>query len=109
MIDTTGHAGAGTDQPSPTIITGGHHAEMRAFLLECYGTDQDPRLAAPLHTVTTKDRFGLLTVHGEARAIVGISLFMLSPRELNNAQGFSVRPPRCARVEIPAAHHEPRR
>ena len=34
---------------------------MRAFLIKYYGTDQDPRLEEPLHTVTTKDRYGLVT------------------------------------------------
>ena len=41
-----------------------------------------------MHTVTTKDRFGLVTVRGEEYAIVDIGLRMLSPRELYTAQGF---------------------
>ena len=53
-----------------------------------YGTDQDPALREPLHTVTTKDRFGLVLVHGEPYAIVDIGLRMLTPRELYRAQGF---------------------
>jgi DNA (cytosine-5)-methyltransferase 1 len=65
-------------------------AEVRAFLLKYYGTDQDPRLEEPLHSVTTKHRFGLVTVmvEGEEYVIVDIGMRMLEPRELFNAQGF---------------------
>jgi DNA (cytosine-5)-methyltransferase 1 len=44
----------------------------------------------PLGTVTTKDRFGLVTVTigGEEYVIVDIGMRMLTPRELFNAQGF---------------------
>jgi len=76
-------------EPLHTISAQGQHfAEVRAFLLKYYGTDQDPRLDAPLHTVTTKHRFGLVTVRGEDYAIVDIGLRMLTPRELYRAQGF---------------------
>ena len=61
---------------------------VRAFLLKYYGSDQDPRLKEPLHTVTTKDRFGLVTVRGEQYRIADIGLRMLAPRELFRAQGF---------------------
>lgn len=88
MVNTTGHAGAAANEPAPTITTGGHHAEVRAFLVKYYGTDQDPKLTEPLHTVTTKHRFGLVTVQGEDYQIVDIGLRMLSPRELYTAQGF---------------------
>jgi DNA (cytosine-5)-methyltransferase 1 len=79
------------DEPCPTICAGGTHiAEVRAFLLKYYGTDQDPRLEDPLHTITTKDRFGLVTVRieGVDYAIVDIGMRMLTPRELFLAQGF---------------------
>jgi DNA (cytosine-5)-methyltransferase 1 len=78
-----------TDEPLHTVSAGGtHFAEVRAFLIAYYGSDQDPRLEDPMHTVTTKHRFGLVTVQGEEYAIVDIGLRMLSPRELYNAQGF---------------------
>ena len=67
---------------------GNHYAEVRAFLLKYYGTDQDPQLGLPLHTVTTKDRFAVVTVAGTEYAIVDIGMRMLSPRELFTAQGF---------------------
>lgn len=80
---------AGTDEPLGTVSAGGqHHAEVRAFLLKYYGTDQDPRLEEPLHTVTSKHRFGLVTIHGQDYQIVDIGLRMLAPPELYRAQGF---------------------
>lgn len=76
-------------EPLQTISAQGQHfAEVRAFLVKYYGTDQDPQLRDPLHTVTTKDRYGLVTVAGEEYAIADIGLRMLSPRELFRAQGF---------------------
>ena len=56
--------------------------------LKYYGTEQDPRLDEPLHTVTTRDRFGLVTVGGQDYAIADIGMRMLQPRELYRAQGF---------------------
>lgn len=81
--------GDSLDAPLRTISAGGtHHAEVRAFLVKYYGTDQDPSLYEPLHTVTTKDRFGLVTVDGQDYAIGDIGMRMLAPRELYRAQGF---------------------
>ena len=83
------NVGSGTGEPVHTISAQGtHHAEVRAFLIKYYGTDGDPQLLDPLHTVTTKDRFGLVTIKGEDYAIVDIGLRMLTPRELYRAQGF---------------------
>jgi len=76
-------------EPMPTVTAGGGHlAEVRAFLLKYYSTDGQPDLRTPMHTVTTKDRFGLVTVAGEDYAIVDIGMRMLTPRELARAQGF---------------------
>lgn len=81
---------AATDKPLATVSAGGmHHAEVRALLVKYYGTDQDPRLDEPLHTVTTKDRFGLVTIKGELFEIADIGMRMLQPRELYRAQGFA--------------------
>ena len=81
--------GQPADEPLRTISAGGtHFAEVRALLLKFYGTDQDPRLEDPLHTITTKDRFGIVTVAGEPYAIADIGMRMLQPRELYRAQGF---------------------
>lgn len=75
-------------EPMQTITGKADAALVRAFLVKYYATDQDPQLREPLHTVTTKDRFGLVTIKGEEFAIVDIGLRMLAPRELYRAQGF---------------------
>lgn len=75
-------------RPAKTITTGGHHALVHAFLVKYFGTDQDPQLRKPLHTVTSKDRFALVTVKGYLYAIIDICMRMLQPRELFRAQGF---------------------
>jgi DNA (cytosine-5)-methyltransferase 1 len=78
----------------PTVTandrSGGHLAAVHAFLIKYYGAPegQQQALFDPLHTVTTKARFGLVTVHGEAYRLVDITLRMLAPRELFRAQGF---------------------
>lgn len=77
-----------TDPLHTVSAQGQHFGEVRAFLLKYYGCDQDPRMEEPLHTVTTRDRFGLVTVRGEEYRIVDIGMRMLSPRELFRAQGF---------------------
>ena len=80
---------AATDAPLGTVSAQGtHHAEVRAFLTAYYGSDQDTPLTDPMHTVTTKPRFGLVTVHGQQYEIADIGMRMLQPRELYRAQGF---------------------
>lgn len=81
--------GRSVEEPTTTQTAGGwHQAEVRAFLVKYFGTNQDPRLDDPLHTATSKARFGLVTVHGEPYQIVDIGMRMLTPRELFRAQGF---------------------
>jgi DNA (cytosine-5)-methyltransferase 1 len=77
-------------QPAPTITAGGLHiGEVRAFLLKYYGNEKEGvSLAESLHTVTTNDRFGLVTVEGVDYQIVDIGMRMLQPYELYAAQGF---------------------
>jgi len=75
--------------PLATVSAQGfHHAEVRAFLIRYFRSDQDPRLDGPLHTVTTKHRDAIVTVHGEEFLISDIGMRMLQPRELYRAQGF---------------------
>lgn len=80
------------EQPLGTVTAGGgHFAEIRAFLIKYYGNEADGHgLAKPLGTVTTRDRFGLVTVmiDGTEYAIVDIGMRMLAPHELFAAQGF---------------------
>jgi len=106
-----GHEGPGSQMrlPVDTITARDHHAlvtaslgagaraaESRAFLVKYYGTDGDPQLGLPLHTITTKDRFGLVTVEGQDYAIADIGMRMLQARELFRAQGF----PDSYRIEV---------
>jgi len=77
-------------EPLHTVSAQGlHFGEVRAFLIKYYGNEKDgfdPR--EPMHTIPTKDRIGLVTIHGEDYAIVDIGMRMLAPRELARAQGF---------------------
>ena len=84
-----GNIGHRTDEPLHTISAGGTHlGEVRAFLMSYYGTSVGSDLREPMRTVTTKDRFGLVTVHGKDYQIVDIGMRMLQPHELFAAQGF---------------------
>jgi len=88
--------GAPMQLPLPTVTSGGgrgggHLAEVRAFLIKYYGSAgraQGQQLGLPLGTVTARDRFGLVMIHGEPWEIVDIGMRMLTPRELFAAQGF---------------------
>ncbi len=74
---------------SPFCSYGGEHVEeVRAFLVKYYGQAVGQSLNGPLHTVTEKHRFGLVTVQGEEYQLVDICLRMLQPSELALAQGF---------------------
>ena len=78
-----------TGEPLGTVSAGGqHHAEVRSFLLAYYGASETHSLTDPLNTVTSRDRFGLVTIQGQDYQIVDIGLRMLQPRELFRAQGF---------------------
>jgi len=86
--------------PFPTITTKDHHmpvavhlaggrdrsADVYALLVKFYGTAFAADIKQPLDTITTKDRFGLVTVRG--MPITDIGMRMLQPRELYTAQGF---------------------
>ncbi|WP_224552898.1 DNA cytosine methyltransferase [Pectobacterium versatile] len=84
------NTGQPTDTPLQTVTAGGNHfGEVRAFLLKYYGNEKEGvSLNDPLHTVTTNDRFGLVTVEGIDYQIVDIGMRMLQPHELYAAQGF---------------------
>lgn len=75
-------------KPMSTITTQDHHHLVYAFLMKYYGTNQDPGLRRPLDTITTKDRFALVTVKGEEYHLADVATRMLNRRELFNAQGF---------------------
>lgn len=84
------NTGQKVTEPLQTVTAGGNHfGEVRAFLLKYYGNEKEGvSLSDPLHTVTTNDRFGLVTVEGIDYQIVDVGMRMLQPHELYAAQGF---------------------
>lgn len=83
--------GVDINKPLPTVTAGGGHiGEVRTFLMTYYGNGDDvgQRIDEPLRTITAKDRFGIVTIHGQDYQIVDIGMRMLTPRELFRAQGF---------------------
>ncbi len=81
--------GQKADEPLSTIsCSGAHHAEVQAFLIKYFSTGAAKPVEEPLDTITTKDRFAVITVQGEEYIITDIKMRMLQPRELFNAQGF---------------------
>lgn len=68
-----------------------------------YGQGEGQAVTDPAHTLTTKDRFGLVTVeiHGQPYAITDIGMRMLTPREQFRAQGF---PDSYIIDRVPTAH-----
>lgn len=90
LIQMNNHCdGRNIAEPIPTITAGdGHFGEVRAFLIKYYGDATGQDIEKPLDTVTTKDRFGLVTIEGVDYQIVDIGLRMLEPKELYGCQGF---------------------
>ncbi len=109
----TGRVGHAASDPVSTITAAGSHQRLvettmvdasalppeqldravrvAAFLIKYYGNEVDGHgLSVPIGTVTTKDRFAVVTVTIDAvtYVIVDIGMRMLSRRELANAQGF---------------------
>lgn len=84
--------GAPCGEPAPTVMPGGggKTALVSAFLAKYYGQGFGCSADEPLHAITTKDRFGLVTVSiaGTPYFIADIGMRMLTPRELARAQGF---------------------
>ena len=56
--------------------------------MKYYGQGAGQPVTAPLDTITTHDRFGLVTIRGGDYQIVDIGLRMLEPKELYGCQGF---------------------
>lgn len=101
-----GHEGRGASLtlPMSTVTTIDHHAlvaaalarggagprspQVRAFLTRYNATGTGAALHDPAPTITTRDRFGLVTVDGVDHTVEDIGMRMLAPRELFRAQGF---------------------
>ena len=82
--------GQPVDEPAPTISAQGTHvADVRAFLVKYHGNEKEGHpVDQPASTLTSKERLGLVTIHGEDWQIVDIGMRMLTPRELARCQGF---------------------
>lgn len=81
--------GTSLEEPVQTITaSGSHHAQVTALLISYYGQGIGQDLNDPLRTQPSREKFGLVTVHGEQYEIADIGLRMLSPRELARAQGL---------------------
>ncbi len=79
---TPGHA---AEEPISTISgTGSQQQVVASNLVKYYGTDQDPRMEEPCHSVTTRDRFGLI----ESKAVEHLPVVSpsgLTPEQLAGA------------------------
>ncbi|WP_306150706.1 DNA cytosine methyltransferase [Roseovarius sp. MMSF_3281] len=87
----TARRDASIEEPHPTLCAGGQHSAMIAtFLQKYYGSGLGQWADDPLHTLGTRDTFGLVTVEidGQIYAITDIGMRMLTPREQFRAQGF---------------------
>ena len=74
-------------QPNHSVP--GRADKVRAFILKYYTTGAiGQSLHDPLHTITSKARLGLVTIHGTDYQIVDIGMRMLKPHELYRCQGF---------------------
>jgi DNA (cytosine-5)-methyltransferase 1 len=90
MKGTKRHAQS-ADEPVPTICASTTHAAIvSAFMVKYYGQGNGQGMDEPVHTVTVRDRFGLVTVSidGQSYVIVDIGMRMLTEREKFRAQGF---------------------
>lgn len=74
--------------PLSTITAKGRHAVVAAFIHKYYGQEDKQQITEPLHTITTRDRFGLVEIKGVKYQVIDIGFRMFSPRELYLAQGF---------------------
>jgi DNA (cytosine-5)-methyltransferase 1 len=73
-----------TTDPLPTIATKGAISLVQPFLIAYYGSGANvSSVEAPLRTVTTRDRFGLVRAEGG-----DLTLRMLRLHELSAAMGF---------------------
>ena len=76
------------EQPLTTVTSKARHCVINAFLTKYYGVGEGQELNGPIHTITTKDRFGIVTIKKEQYQVQDIFLRMLTPRELFRGQGF---------------------
>ena len=81
--------GQRADEPISTIsCSGAHHELVYAYLIKYFSTISAQSVDRPLDTLTTKDRFALITVCGEKYLIKDICMRFLTPREMSDCTGF---------------------
>lgn len=101
----TGVVGSDIEEPLHTVTAIDHNSLViphlstctsdrsdlvAAFLSIYYGNEKDGQsLNDPARTITSKAKFGLVTVKGVDYKIIDIGFRMLQPRELFRAQGFN--------------------
>ena len=73
------------NEPLSTVVTKAEHCVVEPFLIKYYGSGDTQPVRVPLGTVTTKDRFGLVSARDYG---LDITFRMLQPHELAAAQGF---------------------
>lgn len=81
----------GQDVVSPlsTITaTGSHHIAVYAYLIKYYGQISACGMDEPLDTLTSKDRFAIVTVGEQDYVVQDIFTRFLTPREMFKASGF---------------------
>lgn len=94
--------GTSMREPINTLCaSGGHFAEVRvaAEAIGAYGIGfysngggQYQDLSRPIGTITTRDRFALVTIHGVPHRLVDIGFRFMTAQELWGLQGFSAGP-----------------
>ncbi len=81
--------GQNVKEPLKTITAGGnHHEVVYAYLIKYYSGAKASAIDRPLDTLTTMDRFAVITVHEQDYLIKDIFMRFLTPREMFNATGF---------------------
>lgn len=90
-IESPGHDLSG-DRPEHGCVSDNRvqsrQLQVTNFLVKYFGTGTAVSLDEPLDTITSKARFGLVTIKGQDYQIVDIGMRMLEPHELYRCQGF---------------------
>lgn len=91
------------NKPLTTITSKARHCVVNAFITKYYGNGNGQGMNEPLHTLTTKDRMGLITIKSKQYEVQDIYLRMLTPKELYARQGF----PKDYKINITLSNGKP--
>lgn len=81
--------GQQVETPISTLTqSGAHHAMVYAYLIKYYGSICANAVDVPVDTLTSRDRFALITVHEEQYIVKDIYMRFLTPREMYDMTGF---------------------